>query len=406
MTVSFDPSRFDPHDRSFLADPYPTYQRFREDAPVSRVRCLAPNQTVLYDSVWVFRYADCKAVLDGTELFLKNRQPPLESPGAFDVTRNLPNGLFTMDPPRHTLVRPILDGLFSRAIADMEQVASTLAKPLLQAAGAGSRFELLSSYAMPLPSRVLKTVLGIPDTHWGTVEQWVTMILAGHDYTAPLPTRFQGGTCSFALGGYFRALSRGCPVHADPGRMVDLMVTEAEGQGMEPDEVQQTALNLAVAGYLSTVFLLATGTLNLLRHPAQLAKLRADPALMEQAIEELLRFDAPAQLVDRFVAADTELCGVPLKAGTQVTAVLGSANRDPAVFEEPDRLDLTRDTQQHLGFGDGIHVCIGAPLVRKVAPVALQALFERFPNLSLAGLPQWQTDPYLRSVSNLPVAIG
>jgi cytochrome P450 len=86
--------------------------------------------------------------------------------------------------------------------------------------------------------------------------------------------------------------------------------------------------------------------------------------------------------------------------------VLGSANRDPAVFEEPDRLDLTRDTRQHLGFGDGIHLCLGAPLVRKVAPVAFQALFERFPNLSLAGLPQWQTDPYLRSVSNLPVAVG
>jgi hypothetical protein len=156
---------------------------------------------------------------------------------------------------------------------------------------------------------------------------------------------------------------------------------------------------------LSTVFLLSTGTLNLLKNPRQLALLREQPALMSNAIEELLRYDAPAQLADRFCAEDIEIAGVQLKAGDQVTLVLGSANRDAEVFADPNVLDLQRaNACAHLSFGAGIHHCLGAPLARQVAPQGLRLLLEQWPNLRLAGLPQWQTDPYLRSVVNLPLA--
>ncbi|MBF7729779.1 cytochrome P450 [Pseudomonas sp. N040] len=408
--MAFDPNRFNPHDPSYLANPYPTYALFRQQAPVHRVHASVPVQgrdLTLYDSTWVFRYADVKRVLEDSQLFLKSPPSPPAPPPPFDVLQNMPVGIFSMNPPRHNQLRPILDELFAVAIDKIDGVAQGIASSLLDSAQSRQRIELVSAYANPLPAAVLQNVLGIPERDWQGVQKWVEGVVAGHDYTAPVAAQMLGGTCAMALGGYFQALTRGCPVQANKGGMVDLMVNQAEPQGMLRDEVQMTLVNLAVAGYLSSVFLLATGTLNLLQNPAQLALLRDHPELMDNAIEELLRYDAPAQLADRYCAQATEIAGVQLQAGDQVTAVLGSANRDPQVFGDADTLDIRRtNAAAHLGFGDGIHHCLGAPLVRRVAPVAFRALLQRLPALRLAGLPQWQTDPYLRSVVNLPVAIG
>lgn len=405
--MAFDPTKFDPHAPDFLADPYPTYAQFRAQAPVSRVTFTIPVQGKpypLYDSTWIFRYADVKTVLDDKALFLKNPPKANPPPGPFDVLQNMPNGIFSMDPPRHDELRSILDVLFKKAIADMDTVAATIAGPLLTAAKLSRRIELVSAYAMPVPSSVLMTVLGIPPRDWAGIEQWVSAVVNGHDYTQSRGTQAMAGTCAMAMGAYFQALSRGCPVQPVKGRLIDLMLGD---QGIAPDEAQMTLVNLAVAGYMSTVFLIATGTLNLLKNPAQLALLRSKPELMSSAIEEMLRYDAPAQLADRYCAEDTEIAGVKLPKGTQVTAVLGSANRDSDVFPDADKFDITRASKvEHVGFGDGIHYCLGAPLVRMGAPVTFRMLLEGLPEMRLDGLPQWQTDPYLRSVVNLPVAIG
>ena len=407
--MSFDPNTFNPRDPGFLADPYRTYARFRQQAPVHQVKASIQAQgrdITLYDSSWVFRYEDVKYVLDGTDLFLKSPVNPKPSAPPFDVLQNMPAGIFSMNPPRHTQLRPILDNLFAKAIEQIEGVAQALGNSLLDSAQTSRRIELVNAYANPLPSTVLQTVLGIPAQDWLGVTKWVQGVVAGHDYTAPIAAQMMGGTCALALGGYFQALNRGCPMQANKGRMADLMVTQAEAQGMLPDEVQMTLVNLAVAGYISSVFLIATGTLNLLKNPEQLALLRAQPELIDSAIEEMLRYDAPAQLADRFCAVDTEIAGIKLKAGDKVTAVLGSANRDEKVFSNPDQFDIRRAlVPMHLGFGDGIHHCLGSPLVRKVAPVAFRVLLERLPQMRVDGLPQWQTDPYLRSVVNLPLAI-
>lgn len=408
--MSFDPSTFNPHDPAFLADPYPTYALFRQQAPVHRVFASVQVQgrdLTLYNSHWVFRHADVKRVLDSTALFLKSPPSPPAPAPPFDVLQNMPEGIFSMNPPRHTQLRPILDELFAEAIEKIDSVVQDIGSQLLNSLKNSSRIELVTAYASPLPSTVLQTVLGIPAADWPGVEKWVEGVVAGHDYSAPLAAKMLGGTCAMAMGGYFQALTRGCPIQANKGRMVDLMVNQAEPQGMQREEVQMTLVNLAVAGYLSTVFLLSTGTLNLLKNPRQLALLREQPALMSNAIEELLRYDAPAQLADRFCAEDIEIAGVQLKAGDQVTLVLGSANRDAEVFADPNVLDLQRaNACAHLSFGAGIHHCLGAPLARQVAPQGLRLLLEQWPNLRLAGLPQWQTDPYLRSVVNLPLATG
>jgi cytochrome P450 len=182
------------------------------------------------------------------------------------------------------------------------------------------------------------------------------------------------------------------------------MMDSVGPQGLLATEVATTSLNLAIAGYASTTYLLATGLLRLLEHADQMQALRDDPTLALGAVWEMLRYDAPAQLVDRYAARDCTLGGVKIRKGDAVTAVIGSANRDPARWTDPDRFDIHRDNAQQIGFGDGIHVCLGAPLVHQVAPTALNVLLQAFPVLTLAGMPQWQTDPYLRSVANLPVA--
>ena len=396
----FDPARFNPYDPAFLADPYPFFAAFRAQAPVALVQP--------FDSRWVFRHADVKTVLESADLFVKTDPDSGRPPAPFGVLKNMPPGIFSMDPPRHDVLRALLDRLFPTAIADAAVFAEGVAQSLLAPMRAGARCELVSAYALPLPQQVLMKVLGVPAADIAGVGQWVSAVLAGQDIAAPRAAQAMAGTCSFALGAYFQALRRGCPMQGDAAHsLLNLMATQAEPQGMTAEEVQATAVNFAVAGYLSTVFLVATGCCNLLRQPEQLAAWRAQPALTAGMIDELMRYDTPFQFVDRYCAADTQLGGVALKRGDKVSAMLGSANRDETVFANPDRLDITRtDGHAQLGFGDGIHYCIGAPLARTVAPIALKALFDAFPTLRLAGIPQWQSVPVIRSVANLPLAFA
>jgi cytochrome P450 len=399
MAGSWDPSTFNPNAPEFLADPFPTYANFREQAPVFWVE--------EFQSWWVFRYGDVKQVLDEKETFLKNpTTPPSEPTPIFHVLGYMPQGVFSMDPPRHDVVRGILNPLFAKAIANGSAVATGLARPLLLAAKQSRRFDLVSAYALPLPAQVLLTVMGIPQEDWQGLMAWVTSIVTAHDITQPIPVRFAGGTCSMATSAYYQALMHGCPLDPAQARLLDLMVLQATKQGMTLEEVQETAVNFNVAGYLSTTFLIATGTYNLLQNADQLAKLRGNPGLLAGAVEEMLRYDTPAQIVDRVAASDVTLGGQKIAAGENVSAVLGSANRDPGVFTDPDRFDITRAPNPHVAFGDGIHYCIGAPLVRLVGPAAFTTLLQELPSFSLAGMPQWQSDPYLRSVSNLPLAVG
>jgi cytochrome P450 len=395
--VSFDPGAFNPHDAAFLANPYPTYADFRRVAPVAQV---AP-----YGSYWVFRYDDVKTVLECKDVFLKNRPGPPASGPVVSALGALPAGVFSMDPPRHSVVRPILDDLFAQAIASAPALITARAARLLSAVTGAGRIELVSDFAAPLPEGVLFDVLGIPSADQPLAAAWVRGALAGHDLTAPAAARQGAVGASFALSAYMRALMGLCPAHPDYNGMLPLMARACTASGMSANDAEASAVNLAVAGFLSTTFLIGTGTWNLLRTPGSWQALIDDPALIAPAIDEMLRFDAPAQLVDRFTAADVELAGVTLPEGTAVTAVLGSANHDDDAFPDPERFDVTRRPSGHVAFGDGIHACLGAPLVRLVAPIAFQSLLERFAAPRLAGLAQWQTDPYLRALTSLPLAI-
>jgi cytochrome P450 len=402
VSNGFNPDTFNPHDPGFLADPCPTYALFRAQAPIHRVE--------QFKSSWLFTYDDCKQVLDDKEVWVKNSPlppgPEDQPHGPYGATSSLPPGLFSSDPKPHTKLRAILEPLFDTAIEAAPGIAAEIAEPLLADAQEHGRIELMSGYALLLPARVLFRLLGIPDDPgvWDGLIAWQSAIVAAHDIAQSAAVRGGGATCSMALNTYFEALR--VSYRTAPGNGLFAEMCQAfRSKRLTPEQVQACAHDFLVAGYISTTFLIGNGTRNLLRFPEQLAALLKDLTLMDSAIKEMLRFDAPAQLVDRCAAVDTELGGRPFKAGDRVTAVLGSANHDANAFDNPDEFLITRNPSAHLSFGDGIHRCIGAPLVECVAPVAFDLLLSAFPDLSMDGTPQWQTDPYLRAVSSLPLKL-
>jgi unspecific monooxygenase len=400
--TTFDPATFDPHAPAYLADPYATYAAFRQLAPV--------HYMPQYHRWWVFRHADVAAALRDTATFVKT--PPggwTPAPGIFGATDALPRGLLSSDPPRHDLLRGSIEPLFRAALAGAPAVAAGLADRSLAAmrAGAGTRTELMARYALEVPSGTLFSLLGLPEADWPQLRQLITAIVAAHDVTQSMGVMQAGGVAAMALTAYWQGRVREAAAKPDD-TLVGRMVTAALAAGYAPEDVQMVCFDFVVAGYLTTTFVIGTGTLNLLNHPDQLALLQADPTRIGAAVDEMLRIDAPAQMVDRIVAADgVTIAGVAIPRGDGVTFVLGSANRDETVFAEPDRFDMARaDARQAIPFGAGIHHCIGAPLVMITAPTAIARLVAALPGLRVDGTVQWLTDPYLRSPASLPLAFG
>lgn len=400
MSDGFDPTQFDPHSPDFIADPYPTFRNFREHAPVHPVEP--------YGRYWVFRYEDCAKVLSEPEVWVK-KGVAQHAHGPYGMMSSFPENLFQSDPPLHTQLRQLLEPLIDAIVERAPQLARAFAEPLLAAARKQGHVELIAEYALPLPSSVLFTLLGIPNEGehqwvWAGLMAWQAKIVAGHDVTRPVDVQATAGDCLMALNSFFEGMLVGRARGSELQEGLLAQMCEAfENAGLSPQQIQICACDLVIAGYITTTFIIGTGVRNLLLHPEQMQKLREDPSLVHAALEEMLRFDGPVQMLDRCAATDTEVGGQQFKAGDTVSTVIGSADRDPGRFAHPERFDIGRPSTTHFGFGGGIHECIGAPLVRKVAPVALEALLAEFPELAIDGPVQWQTDPYLRALTALPL---
>ncbi len=385
--TGFDPDTFDPKDPAFLCNPYPYYAQFRQCAPVHHIR--------RHDAYWVFSHDLVTQVCNDTATFLK------EPAGSKDE-----RGLFFMDPPRHTTVRPMLDALFAKAIASASVNAAMESDLALKdMLAGGTEADIVSAYAKRVPRNVFMTLFGVPAAKALDVDHWADTMLRYVDRTLPVLQRLKALRAMTEIDWYLSTLMSGCPMGA-PGLMC-LMTRDGQAQGMTRGEVKLTGRDFTLGGYLSTQFLIATGLYNLLRDGAAPMKaLQANMALLPNAIAEMLRFDAPFQMADRFAATDTVLGGVPIKKDSRVVVVYGSANRDEKVFANADVFDITRaPSAQSYGLGHGIHTCIGAPLVAKVMPIALKEIITRLPRLRLTSdVPQWLTDPYFRSFDSLRMA--
>ncbi|HRO59501.1 MAG TPA: cytochrome P450 [Burkholderiaceae bacterium] len=407
--------RFEPTDPQFLADPYPFYAAFRERHPVCRIE--AP-----YDAWWVFSHKLVTEVCERRNEFLKPGQEAKLQPRPVGVVNSqLDDGLFYMNPERHTCVRKMLDPIFESAIHDARNKARALAGRLLEAERVKGQMDMVGGFASKLASAVYMDVMGIPpegteassqeiDDERKTVDRWIRTTLHANDKALPKEQRAPGATTRMALYTYLHALGKEAG-QSGPSERPKLLAAIQQRTGcpasalrLSPEEAANTAVHFALGGYLSTEFLIASGIYNLLRHPDQWQLLCRERHRIDEAVHEMLRFDAPFQIADRWVGKDTELNGQTIPGGSLVAVVYGSANRDPEKFPDPDRFDIARSNMaDNLGFGHGIHYCIGDQLAKWVAGAAIEALIEHYPMARIAEQPSWARDPYFRSLPKLLV---
>jgi cytochrome P450 PksS len=388
----------------FKASSHPFYARLRDHAPVSRVRLSRRRMAWL-----VTRYDDVLRVLKDPR-FVKDR---LHATAAGDrVTRPwtpaflrpLSRNMLDVDEPDHTRLRTLVHTAFTpRLIERLRERIQSLADGLLDAAECRGTAELVADYALPIPATVIADLLGVPATDQHRFHRWSATIVAvssGRDFLGALPH-------AFALLRYLRALIARRRMEPRDDLITGLVQAEEAGDRLSEDEMLAMVFLLLVAGHETTVNLIASGTLALLEHPEQRKRLSEEPALIRPAIEELLRFTSPVELAtERYASDDVEIAGTMIPCGALVLVALGSANWDARQFTDPDRLDLTREPNRHLAFGQGPHYCLGASLARLEGQIAIATLFGRLPDLRLVdglGATRWRRGLFLRGLEQLPV---
>jgi cytochrome P450 len=300
----------------------------------------------------------------------------------------LTNTMLLQDPPDHTRLRTLVSRAFTpRAIEGLHGQIQSIMDGLLDAIVDRGAADLIADFAYPLPVSVINEMLGVPARDRALFRQWSFDIARSLDaIVLPDPDIIaRGNAAGAAIGAYFEDLvaERRRAPRAD--LLSAMIAVEEAGDRLSIEELLATGLLLFLAGHETTTNLIGNGVLALLRHPEELRRLREDPALVESAVEELLRYDSPVQRVSRLVYEDVTLGDRTIPAGSLVLGLLGAANRDPDHFPEPDRLDLRRRDNRHLAFGWGIHFCLGAPLARLEGQLAFRTLLRRLPNLALAA---------------------
>ncbi|MBA6434270.1 MULTISPECIES: cytochrome P450 family protein [Streptomyces] len=378
----------------FVADPYPVYARLRERGPVHRVRTDTSGEFWL-----VVGHEEARAALTDPRLSNDVRHSAAwQDDGGNAIGRNM----VQTDPPHHTRLRGLVARAFTPArIEALRPRVRQIADGLLDAMAPLGRADLVEDYALPLPLAVICELLGVPETDRKAFHDWY---LESTDLTRPEAA----GAAVQALTGYFAELieakRRG---HGEDLLSALVRTMAGDGDALSDEEMLGMTFVLLVAGYETSANLISSGTLALLRHPEQLAALRADWSLLDGAIEEMLRYDGPVESAAfRFTREPVEIAGTTIPAGEPVGVVLAAGSRDPRRFAEPDRFDIRRAPRGHLAFGHGVHHCLGAPLARLEGAIAFRALLERCPDLALDADPAelaWRPSLMLRGLRRLPI---
>ena len=380
-------------DPGFLCDPYPGLRRLREHAPVS---WHAPTGRWLAAS-----HAAVDAVLRDRRLgrFWRDREPA-ERYEPFNLLHR--NQMMENEPPAHTRLRSLVAKAFGRGHVERLRPAVAAEAAALLAA-AGPEFDLLTDVAEPLAVTVIAELLGVPVPDRHRLRPWSAAIVRMYEVTRTPEVEAAALTASREFAGYLADLAS--RRRADPrDDLLSHLVAVRDGTDrLSADELVASAILLLNAGHEASVNALGGGVVALLRHPAELARLRADRALIPTAVEEMIRYDPPLHMFIRTAAEDVKVAGVTIPAGAEVAALLGAANRDPAVFADPDSFDVARDPNPHVGFGAGLHFCLGAPLARIELQAALTALLDHAPDLALTADPAPRPTFVLRAYTAVPL---
>lgn len=391
-TTAFDPvARVDPHGR---------LQALREGCPVFRDE---------WAKTWFLtRYEDVRATVNDRSLW---RSADHAEPGALtrrgreeNPRENRVDSILTLDEPDHSRVRLPLAKAFYARITAMKPQIEAIIDGVIDSVPAKGAFDLMRDIAVPIPILVIARILGVDEHRVGEFRAWSEASILGLNpvRTPEETTRMEWGSGELQV--YFTELMAARRAAPQDDLISDMVGLQAAGVPISDEEVRVNLSALLIGGNLTTTDLIGNGVWLLLRHPDQLAKLQADPGLAASAVEEILRYESPVAATGRVMSAEREIGGCPVHPHQAMTMSLHAANRDPAVFEDPDRFDITRKHAPHVAFGGGSHICIGAPLARIEAKQALTRIFQRWPNLALTDAEiAWRALPFFRGIEALPV---
>ena len=390
---------YNPLSARVIQDPYPTYARLRSRSPVHRSRVL---------NSWVFtRYADVEAILRDYRRFSsvptnRNLTPRQRS----SLSPRVDWTMLFLDPPEHTRLRALVNKAFTpRAIGALEPHIRTIMGQLLDDIDDPSGFDLIAAVANPLPVIVIAEMLGVPPEDRAEFKHWSDERARLLEPVVTPEERKRAMAAGESFDAYFNPIIE-TRRHAPQDDIVSALAqAEEEGDKLTSREVLNMLRLLLIAGNETTTNLIGNGMLALLRNPEQLQLLREDPSRIPAAVDELLRFDSPVQLDFRGVLEDCEVNGTSLRRGDGAVLAIGGANRDPEVFDEPERLDVQRSSGSSISFGRGVHYCLGAPLARLEGRIALELLLERFSSMRLLDdRPAFRRAIVLRGLESLPMA--
>ncbi|MEV5354442.1 cytochrome P450 [Streptomyces sp. NPDC086081] len=397
---------FDPWDPAFLADPYPAYAELRARGRVHRFE---PT-----DQWLVAHHADVSALLRDRRLgrtyqhrftheeFGRTPPPPEHEP--FHTLND--HGMLDLEPPDHTRIRRLVSKAFTpRTVERLKPYVRRLADELAAALVEKGGGDLLKDVAEPLPVAVIAEMLGIPESDRAPLRPWSADICGMYELAPSEETAARAVRASAEFSDYLRELIAARRKEPGEDLVSGLIAAHDEGERLTEQEMISTCVLLLNAGHEATVNATVNGWYALFRNPAQLELLRADHSLVPSAIEELMRYDTPLQLFERWVLDEIEIDGTTIPRGAEIAMLFGSANHDPEVFADPARLDLTRADNPHISFSAGIHYCIGAPLARIELAASMEALLEKAPTLRLAAEPERKPNFVIRGLEGLDVEV-
>ena len=386
---------------TFVANPYEQLKELR-----------AFGKPVWHEGMQIFlaaRHSDANDVFRNKSLgrIFTDKKPDFEWE-TFNWLHS--DSILDSEPPKHTRLRSLVAKAFNRNKIEgmrpaVERITQQLLDVIEEKVKSGETFDLIADYAEPLPVKIIADLLGFPESEEHLLRPWSQSIVKMYEVNPSEQYQMEAKKAAAEFAEYVRSLAEHRKKNPGQDLITDLAMVEENGEKLNSHELVATCVLLLNAGHEASVNAFGNGMVAALERPDQAELLRKNSrAITDTALEEFMRFDAPLHLFERTATVDTELGGVKIEKGQKIAALIGSANRDSSVFERADEMDLTRDPNPHIGFGAGIHFCLGAPLARLEMSVSLPALWEKYPNMQLAGAPVRRPTFVLRGYESVSIS--
>ncbi|MED1016570.1 cytochrome P450 [Bacillus atrophaeus] len=383
----------------FFENPYPFYDKLRSIHPIYKGNFLK------YPGWYVTGYAEAAAILKDTRF--KNRIPLPENSQKYSELKNMQHHMMLFkNPPDHKRIRMLVNRAFTPRFAESYRpYINETVNVLLNEVQYKRTMDVVSDFAFPLASLIIAKMLGVPAGESYQFREWAASLIQTIDFTRSRKELTKGNDKAIKLIAYFKDLIQQ-KKHNPQNDLISMLMKEQQDDRLSDEELLATCILLVIAGHETTVNLISNSILSLLNHPEKLMELKEKPSLIESAVEEFLRYESPTQMTARVASEDIEMNGMMIKKEEHVYILLGAANRDPKKFAHPHVLDITRNPNPHLAFGQGIHFCLGSSLARLEAQIAICTLLQRIPNLQLST-PNVQYRKLIgfRSLTELPVTL-